>query len=149
MNGVQRIQVTLPPVVDNGQSYDEWLQGKAFTAGVNDGKHDDADNDGLSNAAEWAMGTDPLLTVPGEKPAATTVESGNETHAAIVFTRNTNADGTSFEITASTSVGFETAETVTESVEDLGNGIERVTVRSTKPLSEVDALFFRVVVFPN
>jgi hypothetical protein len=128
----------------SGQTFAEWLSGKGLNAGVNDGPEQDADGDGLSNIVEFALGSDPAA--PSEKPKVQVANSNGQNYAAIQFTRNKNSSGVQIEISASDSITANSNETVTESAEDLGNGTERVTVRATKPLSEIRQLYFNVKV---
>jgi hypothetical protein len=148
---LQRIQITAGSSGGDGgnQSFADWKASQHFTVGVNDAPEQDADNDGLSNLVEFALGTDPLSASASQKPHSLDIQNNGETHAGIQFTRNKNASGVRIEITASNSVTANSNETVEESVEDLGNGIERVTVRSTRPLAQVSQLFFVVRVATN
>ncbi|HYE30809.1 MAG TPA: immunoglobulin domain-containing protein [Methylomirabilota bacterium] len=148
---VQRVQLTRPTNTGGGnQTLAQWSASKGLTAGVNDGAQQDPDNDGLSNLAEFVLGTNPLAAAADQRPKATTAQVGAETHAALQFTRNKAATGATIQVTASNSLSAgAAAETVTETVEDIGNGLERVTVRATKPLSQVTKLFFHVKVGTN
>ncbi|MDX1953342.1 MAG: immunoglobulin domain-containing protein [Verrucomicrobiota bacterium] len=144
------LSVTATLTVDtnssSGQTFAAWQAGKGFTAGVNDGMNQDADADGLSNLAEFALGTDPLASVANQKPAGIQVENNGQVYAGLSFTRNKIASGVEIQVSASNSLSTASNETVIETVQDLGGDLERVTVRSVRPLAEVAELFFLVKV---
>ena len=109
------------------------------------GENDDPDNDRLTNIAEYALGSNPVTADAVQRPTATRLQVEGQTYAAIVFTRNRKAAGVTIEVNASDTVTFTALAPTVESVEDLGAGIERVTVRSAQPLPTLPRFFLRVV----
>ncbi len=140
---IQRIQVTAPasgPDPDPG--FAAWLAGYNVPVGQ-DGPDDDPDGDGITNRLEYALGGNPMVAGSGEWPAGVEVEADGIRYPAVRFTRNRAANGVEITVSASTTLLFATPLPVVESVEDLGNGVDRVTVRSTQPLSGVETFFFQ------
>jgi uncharacterized delta-60 repeat protein len=127
---------------DDGVAFADWANGFAFPPGQN-GLNDDADNDGYSNAAEFAYGTNP--TVPDSRPLVeqNPVSVNNAVYPAVSYVRNKNAQGVAIQVRAAADVSFASAANIVAvGNEDLGNGLERVTVRSSVALPDVSTFFF-------
>ena len=128
-----------------GGGYADWAAGFSLPPALA-GMEQDADNDGYSNAAEFAFGSHPGQ--PGSRPALEqqTVMAGNQAYPAVSYVRNKNATDVVIQVRASTSVTFGIPAEVVEAglAEDLGSGLERVTVRSTVPFPNVSTFFFEV-----
>lgn len=141
---IQRIQVGLPGgEPDPGTGFATWLREFNLPDGQ-DGPEDDPDGDGITNRLEHALGGNPMLAAPAEWPRGVPSEVGGTMYPAVRFTRNTRATGVRIEVLASTTLSFGVALPVVESVEDLGNGIERVTVRAAQPVGASREVFFQV-----
>jgi uncharacterized delta-60 repeat protein len=134
---------------DDGLVFADWANGFAFPPGQN-GLNDDADSDGYSNAAEFAYGTNP--TLPDSKPLLeqNPVTVNNDIYPAISYVRNKNAKGVAIQVRAATDLSFASAANIVAvGNEDLGNGLERVTVRSSVALPGVSTFFFDISVTGN
>lgn len=143
---LQRVQIFMPPSTGEQTSFDSWKKLYSFIVGINDGPGDDPDRDSLPNFAEFQFGTDPTAVGSGQKPGGTKVIISGKSYAAIQYTRNPKAAGGSIQVRASNSITFAAPVSTVESVETLGGGLERVTVRSSIPLNEMPAVFFVVIV---
>ncbi len=126
----------------------DWAVTYALPTGKN-GLVDDADGDGFSNAAEFAFGTNPAQS--GSKPQLDqkSVSVNGQSFPAVQYIRNKNASGVAIQIRASNSVTFDSDAPVVEvtPAEDLGNGLERVTVRSANAAPHT--FFFEVKTAAN
>lgn len=123
------------------ESFDDWATRNNLPAGQN-GPENDADADGLLNAVEFALGSNPSGDNGDRVPTGTVVDVQGVDYPAVTFTRSKTAGGASIEVDAASDLGFVTAlELVEESVVDLGDGTERVTVRTAEALE--GAVFFR------
>jgi urease beta subunit len=141
---IQRIQVLMPGGnPDPAPGFAGWLESFELPPGL-DGPDDDADGDGISNRAEYVLGGNPTIPNSAQWPVGVGVDVDGVNYPAVQFTRNRLAVGASIEVTASTSVLFNPPAETVEVVEDLGNGVERVTVRSTAPLPDVTTFFFEI-----
>ena len=123
-----------------GESFGDWAVRYNLPVGL-DGPGDDADGDGLVNAVEFALGSNPMGENDDRAPAGTVVDVEGQLYPAVTYTRSTTAAGAQVQVEAASDLGFEsTLELVEVSVEDLGDGTERVTVRTTNP-SEGETFF--------
>jgi len=137
---IQRIQVYLPGGDPTpGPGFADWIRGFNLPVGK-DGPNDDADDDGIPNRLEYALGGNPGVANSAQWPAGTSVEVEGVVYPGIQFTRNTRAVG----VRASTAMDFNPPLETVETVEDLGNGVERVTVRGTVSLPGVTTFFFEI-----
>lgn len=145
-NYLQRIQV-LPPSneVPSEDPFTAWAAAMHLPVGK-DALTDDADGDGLLNVVEYAFGTDPLTASASEKPKPLTVQADGKVYPAIQFTRSKSADGVTIHAETSATLDFQNPASVIETIEDLGNGLERVTARASAPLSLAGAVFLRLEV---
>jgi hypothetical protein len=127
----------------SGGGFANWAASYSLPDGKN-GLLQDGDGDGFSNAAEFAFGTNPAQ--PGNKPQLDqkSVSVNGQSFPAAQYVRNKGATGVAIQIRASNSVTFDSAAQVVEVTlaEDLGNGLERVTVRSVT--SAPHTFFFEV-----
>ena len=124
----------------SGESFGDWAVRYSLPVGL-DGPGDDADGDGLVNAVEFALGSNPMGGNDDRAPAGTVVDEGGQLYPAMTYTRSTTASGVQVQLEAAADLGFgSTLELVEVSVEDLGDGTERVTVRTASP-SEGETYF--------
>jgi len=111
--------------------FDSWAAQFTFPPGKNN-PQDDADGDGIANIFEFYFGSNPTNGASGAKPSEITVNSGGQNYPAITFIRSKSANGVTLIPQASASLSFGSLiPTTVESVVDLGNGTEQVTIRST------------------
>jgi hypothetical protein len=76
-------------------------------------------------------------------PAATEVDDAGTLYPALTYIRNKTAVGGAIEITAATDLEFTTLiQLVVASVEDLGDGTQRVTLRTESPVGTDQAVFW-------
>ncbi|GEM_PF-4890971 len=142
-NGRQALYAMLP---GEGATFSQWATSYNFPPGQSD-PEDDADGDGIKNAFEYYFGSDPTSASSGAMPSGTTVTSGGQTYPAITFIRSKSASDVTLLPQASSNVNFtDSLGTIVESVVDLGDGTERVTIRSTVSSSVQGAQFLRIQV---
>lgn len=121
-----------------------WKSQFGFPPGL-DNPEDDADNDGLPNAIEYKFGSDPTDAGSSEHPLATQVEANGQTYPAVTFVQNQAAIGATLVVKVSTTLGFLDSLGFTQvAVVDLGNGTERVTLRSNASMAEQTKQFIKV-----
>ena len=125
-------------------TFAEWKADKGLPVGQ-DGPGDDPDGDGLSNVVEFAFGTHPMQSQSRVLPANRTHSEGGENYPALSFIRRKNLNGASIVVDAFTSIPFGSAVGTMQvgQPEDLGDGTERVTIRSQTPLRSLQRYFFR------
>lgn len=125
-------------------TFAEWKADKGLPVGQ-DGPGDDPDGDGLSNVVEFAFGTHPMQSQSRVLPANRTHSEGGENYPALSFIRRKNLNGANIVVDAFTSIPFGSAVGTTQvgQPEDLGDGTERVTIRSQTPLRSLQRYFFR------
>lgn len=125
--------------------FDAWAAQFTFPPGKNN-PQDDADGDGIPNVFEYYFGSNPTLGASGTKPLETTVNNGGQNYPAITFIRSKTAGGVTLIPQASTSLAFTNLlGTTVESVIDLGNGTEQVTIRSTTSVTSQQSQFLRIL----
>lgn len=118
----------------------DWI-GKASSPGG------DADMDGLPNIGEFVFGSHPNQDGSVHKPYPFDYNDGGTLYPSVRYTRNTQATGITIIVTAATDSGFvNTVPTTTLAPEDIGGGLEQVTVRGNTPLSSTTTIFFHVQV---
>ncbi|MEI9866006.1 MAG: hypothetical protein WDN00_15930 [Limisphaerales bacterium] len=101
-----------------------------FPPGQSD-PEDDADGDGLKNVFEYYFGSNPTSAASGAPPTVISVNSGGQSYPAITFIRSQNVSGITLIPQVSSTVQFgNSLGSTLDSVVDLGNGTERVTIRS-------------------
>jgi len=121
-----------------------WKTQFTFPPGL-DGPDDDADTDGLKNAVEFKFGSNPTDDGSGELPASTEVEDNGQTYPAVTFIQNKSASGATVVVKVSSTVGFLDSLGFTQAaVVDLGNGTERVTIRSNVSAAAQPKQFIKV-----
>jgi hypothetical protein len=119
--------------VQPGVTFEQWAASQGLPAGQN-GPADDPDGDGLVNIVEFALGGNPLGDSSEQTPAGTMVDVDGELYPAVTFVRSTTAVGVEIQVTAASDILFQNAlELVEEPPVNLGNGTERVTVRTAAP----------------
>jgi hypothetical protein len=135
--------VTAATTTTNG--FDTWAAQFTFPPGKNN-PGDDADGDGIANVFEFYFGSNPTVGASGKAPAELTVNSGGQNYPAITFIRSKTAGGVTLIPQASTSATFNNLlSTTVESVVDLGNGTEQVTIRSTTAVTAQPHQFLRIL----
>ncbi|MGB6219544.1 hypothetical protein [Haloferula sp.] len=104
--------------------------------------------DGVANLIKYAIGIGPLESAAERIPQEVAqISVADETYPLVCFTRDTSAIGISARIEVAASLDFATDLGVTViSTEDLGNGLERICVRSNVPYSDQLRQFFRLKV---
>ncbi len=125
-------------------TFAEWRADKGLPVGQ-DGPGDDPDGDGLSNIAEFAFGTHPMQSLSRVQPANRTHSEGGENYPALSFIRRKQLNGANIVVDAFTSIPFGSPVGTMQvgQPEDLGDGTERVTIRSQTPLRSLQRYFFR------
>jgi hypothetical protein len=110
----------------------------------------DPDGDGIVNLFEYAFGGNPNGDSSGRLPAATEVDDAGTMYPALTYVRNKTAVGGFIDVAAATDLEFATPITlVVASVVDLGDGTERITVRTESPVGNDQAVFWATsVVIP-
>lgn len=125
--------------------FDTWKSQYTFPPGK-EKPEDDADGDGINNVFEYYFGSNPTSAGSGNKPTETTVNSGGQNYPALTFIRSKTASGVTLIPQASTSLSFGTLlGTTVESVVDLGDGTERVTIRSNTTITAQPSQFLRIL----
>lgn len=123
------VQGVAPVQVETG-GFESWATANNLPAGAR-GPSDDPDDDGAPNIFEYYFGTNPASAASAAEPQGDSVRAGNDTFPALTFVRSKTATRISAQVLVSSSVTFgDTLGTAAEVVTDLGNGTERVTVRS-------------------
>jgi hypothetical protein len=131
-------------VPSTGEGFEDWAMRNNLPVGQ-DGPGDDADADGLLNAVEFALGSDPNGENDDRAPAAIVVDVDGQIYPAVTYTRSTTTTGAQVQVDAANDLGFETTlELVEVSIVDLGDGTERVTMRTASQLD--GEVFFRTQV---
>jgi hypothetical protein len=113
------------------------------------GPNDDPDQDGFSNAAEFALGTAPGSGQSTDRPKfeVSSVPVGAITYPSVTFIRRKELGPTKVTVEGSAEAGFSSLlPTSSLPPTDLGNGLERVTYRAETAISGTTAFFFRIVV---
>ena len=113
----------------------------------------DPDSDGLSNWAEYALGSPPLGSNPEAPSRALVVQDAGQSFPAIESTRRSGASDVTYlvQVAEGTSGWLDNvsqpvpAVTVEVSSVSVGEGMVRVVTRSTKPLEAAGKQFLRVV----
>ena len=140
-NGLQALYALMPA---SGQTFSEWTSQYTFPAGQSD-PEDDADGDGLPNIFEYYFDTNPTNSASGSQPAVANVNVAGTNYPAITFVRSQSAIGVTLIPQVSSSVLFaDSLGSTVESVVDLGNGTERVTIRSNVSIAAQSTQFLRI-----
>jgi hypothetical protein len=125
--------------------FDTWAAQFTFPPGKNN-PGDDADGDGIPNVFEFYFGSNPTNGASAKVPTEITVNSGGQNYPALTFIRSKTASGVTLIPQASTSLTFGSLiPTTVESVVDLGNGTEQVTIRSTTTIAAQPYQFLRIL----
>lgn len=137
-------KIALYAMTDAGQSFNNWLSNYTFPPGQSD-PEDDADGDGILNVFEYYFGSNPTDSGSGNQPTVSSVNVGGVDYPAITFIRSKNVSGVTLLPQASTDVNFtDSLGTTVESVVDLGNGTEQVTIRSSVAMNAQSMQFLRI-----
>ncbi len=106
---------------------------------------DDPDDDLVNTGLEYLMGSDAGDGNSTPEIIPSIIEVGGMKYLAITFPRNTSITDLSLMTEFSTSVEFETVtEGVEVSAEDQGDGLERVTYRSSIAVTGESSVFGRI-----
>jgi len=120
----------------------------SFFGDLSEGADGDGDSDGRSNFAEFSRGTSPVLSQPEDDIRVSTVEIGDDLHAAITYQRPVGAAGIAyfpeFSADLETWFGGDANFEVLGAPNDLGNGVGEWTVYHKQPLESTDKSFFRL-----
>ncbi|HEX5400187.1 MAG TPA: delta-60 repeat domain-containing protein, partial [Verrucomicrobiae bacterium] len=123
--------------------FDKWATQYTFPPGQ-EGPGDDADGDGIPNIFEYYFASNPTNATSGSQPEEVTVNLGGTDYPAITFVRSKTAGGVTLIPQVSSDVEFADSLGYTESATDLGNGTERVTIRSNVSITSQTAQFLRI-----
>jgi len=108
-----------------------------------------SDNDAFPNWAEYALDLDIGIndTVVVEN---STKQIGDGTYFTLTFIRSSEAvaRGYTFVVEECGSLEFDGSVAILDSVENVGNGLERVTYRSSSSIEDTSQCFFRISVEP-
>jgi hypothetical protein len=116
-----------------GQTFDGWAASENLPPGQS-GQSDDPDADGVLNVVEFALGADPTGDSGANVPSGLTLDIGGQAYPAVTFTRSKSVLGVQIQVEAASDIDFQIVlSVVTELPVDLGNGTERVTVRTAAP----------------
>jgi hypothetical protein len=112
------------------------------------GPNDTPAGDGVPNLVKYAIGVGPLDSAAGRIPQEVVEGSVNdETYPVVSFVRDKSATGVAMQVEAATGLDFASdLGTTVISTEDLGDGTERITVRSNARFADHARQFFRLAV---
>jgi hypothetical protein len=143
--GPYRLFAGISATASTTNAFDTWAAQYTFPPGKNN-PQDDADGDGVANVFEYYFGSNPTNGASGKAPGEITVNSGGQNYPALTFIRSKTATGVTLIPQASTSLSFTSLlPTTVESVVDLGNGTEQVTIRSTTTIAAQPSQFLRIL----
>jgi hypothetical protein len=122
----------------------KWKSQFSFPPGL-DGESADADGDGILNIFEYYFASNPTNAASGTPPAFTTVNIGGMDYPALTFIRSQTIAGVTLIPQVSSTVDFsDSLGSTVQSVVDLGNGTEQVTIRSNVSLGAQGTQFLRI-----
>lgn len=132
------------PHTPGQDAFATWIAAAGFT-GDQAAPGADPDGDGRSNAVEFAHGTSPGVADPLTPFECLMLPANGGYHAAIAFQRRQDLSGLSLEVEIASTLDF-TDATPAEiiSTTPLGNGFERVVMRSPEPVGPRPTAFFRI-----
>ncbi|HEX7653757.1 MAG TPA: hypothetical protein VF607_09640, partial [Verrucomicrobiae bacterium] len=132
-----------------GNTFATWAATNGLAPG-NNGLNQDPDNDGIPNIFEYYFGTSPLGADVNRLPQFIPVTASGQSYPGVTFIRSKNAPGVSGTVVIGTDLTFATLLSSTvDSVVDLGNGTEAVTIRSTVPTASLPMQFLVLQLTPN
>src|SRR5690606_5876752 len=108
-------------------------------------------NDGVANLVKYSIGVGPLESASGRIPEAVFEGvDGDEGYPVVSYVRDTLAAGVTMGVAVSADLDFVTdlGSTVI-TTEDLGGGLERISVRSNASCAVHKRQFFKLVVVEN
>jgi uncharacterized delta-60 repeat protein len=128
------------------KSYEDWKAGLGLIAGSFIDPDQDPDGDGVPNIAEFAFGTHPLQgNSNAQKPKPVIANVSSTPYQAVQLIRNVSAGGVNIMIEAASDATFNNPVDVTVMpVNNLGNGLEQITVRVNTPFPNNPTVFFNV-----
>lgn len=130
-----------------GSGFADWPALAALPADLRD-PNDRPANDGVDNLMKYALGVAPLASAEARLPSKVVEGSGADKGFPVVcYIRDTGVSGVSIQVQVATDLDFSTdlGSTVV-SRENLGNGTERVCVRSNASFASKNRQFFRLKV---
>ena len=120
----------ISPAAPTG-GFDGWVLSSGLPANAS-GPANDPDGDGVPNIFEYYFGSNPVSAASAAEPAGTSVRVGTDNFPAVTFVRAKSATGVTAQVLVSSKVNFsDSLGAAQETVTDLSNGTERVTVRSS------------------
>jgi hypothetical protein len=131
----------------SGGGFSDWAELASLPANQR-GANDTPAGDGVANLVKYALGGTPLTSAATRLPRMIAAQPGpGGNHPAIQYIRSRNAPGVSITVQVSTSLNFsvDLGHTIVTQ-EDLGNGTDRVTVRSNAAITQHAKQFFRLKV---
>ncbi len=149
--GANQIAYFLDPLP--GVRHDHWLAShftpSEIDAGLITGDFNDADNDGISNLLERALGLNPRIPFQTANGATPTAEVAEDNRLYFTYRRLRSPRDINYTPKLSTTLQTESwdpslLETV--SVETINSELEQVTVRTIDPLPAHDRAFIRLEV---
>jgi hypothetical protein len=124
--------------------YAEWKNDNNITNDLGD-----KDDDGLSNLAEYAFGSDPRDATSGLPPGAIIVTEGADDYLAISYQKQLSATDVSIEAQISSDLTAWTSRAALVPVSETANPdgeTATVVVRSADPIAPGGDTFLRIVV---
>ncbi len=101
--------------------------------------------DGVANLVKYAVGGEPFENVFDRLPVVGETVVGNEVYPTVSFIRNTGAEGIVVDVEVAADLDFTTdLGSTLVSTEDLGDGTERITIRSNASYTSQPRQFLRL-----
>lgn len=115
------------------------------------GKNATPANDGVANLIKYALGIPPLQSASSRLPSKIVEGEGDDEGFPIVsYIRVKDLSGITTQVQVSADLGFSSDIATTPiGIEDLGDGTERITIRSNASFSSQSKQFFRIRVIEN
>lgn len=137
-------KTALYAMMSAGPTFSQWATQYALPPGAAN-PQDDADGDGILNIFEYYFASNPTNAASGAQPGIVTVNVSGVDYPAITFIRSQNVSGVTLlpQVSSTLSFGNSLGFTVS-AVVDLGNGTERVTIRSNVSMGAQVTQFLRI-----
>lgn len=136
-----------------GSGYLDWAAGYFSEGELGDsevsGPNADPDGDGMENLLEYALGADPKnREVLGDfvQSSLATLPEGTNRYLSLTYLERVEKNGLEYQVQVGTDLVEWNEGSVEFAREDLGSGMNRVTVRSVKPVDEEVRQFVRLKV---